>query len=385
MKQKLAVCFGGRSVEHDVSIVTGLQAIEHVDKEKYDIVPVYLARNGAWYTGDALLEIALYQSFEENAHKAVQVRLSTVPGEGLLTENGAIPIDVALLCMHGLHGEDGTLQGLLELADIPYTSPQVGGSAAGMDKALMKKVFAGCGFPQMPWVTATRHGYQADQEGSLAKMEQLGYPLYVKPANLGSSIGISRVADRKALCEAIELAFAYDRKIVVEKGVADAMEINCSVLGLGDDCKASLCEKPLGWKDFLTFEDKYLRGGKGKNAATRQIPAPISDEMTEKIRALARDIFAEMDCKGVVRIDFLVDNQTGELYVNEINTIPGSMAFYLWEPCGLKYPQLIDELVDIALRAAREKKQNSYAYDSAILQKVRSGGTKGVKGAKGGQ
>lgn len=383
MKTNLAVFFGGRSVEHDVSIVTGLQAIEHVDKEKYDVIPVYLARDGAWYTGQALLDVALFQDFEAQKQKATQVRLSTVPGEGLLTDDGNIQVDVALLCMHGLHGEDGTLQGLLELADIPYTSPSVGGSAAGMDKALMKKVFAGCGFPMMPSVDFTRHAYDRDKQACLEKMEALGYPLYVKPASLGSSIGISRVEDKVALEDAIQLAFSYDRKVVVEKGVEDAMEINCSVLGLGDDCKASLCEKPLGWKDFLTFEDKYLRQGKGKNASGRQIPAPIGEAMTEKIQTLAKQIFTEMDCKGVVRIDFLVDNRTNELYVNEINTIPGSMAFYLWEPCGLSYTALIDELVNIAKSAAEEKKQNSYAYDSAILQKVRSGGgTKGLKGAK---
>ncbi len=383
MKTKLAVFFGGRSVEHDVSIVTGLQAIEHVNQEKYEVIPVYLARNGAWYTGNKLLDVSIFQEFEKHESEVQQVRLSTVPGEGLLTEAEPLKIDVAVLCMHGLHGEDGTLQGLLELADIPYTSPSVGGSAAGMDKALMKKVFAGCGFPMMPYVDFTRHAYQTQTDEVIAKAEQLGYPLYVKPANLGSSIGISRVENQEELKQAIDLAFAYDRKIVVEKGVADAMEINCSVLGLGDDCRASLCEKPLGWKDFLTFEDKYLRGGKGKNAATRQIPAPIGEEMTNQIQTLAKQIFTEMDCKGVVRIDFLVDNQTGALYVNEINTIPGSMAFYLWEPCGISYAALIDELVDIAIKAAEEKKKNSYAYDSAILQKVRSGGTKGVKGSKG--
>ena len=383
MKTKLAVFFGGRSVEHDVSIVTGLQAIEHVNLEKYAVIPVYLARNGAWYIGEKLLDVSIFQEFEKHEAEVTQVRLSTVPGEGLLTDKGALAVDVALLCMHGLHGEDGTLQGLLELADIPYTSPSVGGSAAGMDKALMKKVFAGCGFPMMPSIDVTRHAYQMADEQWLAKMEALGYPLYVKPANLGSSIGISRVENRDALKDAIDLAFAYDRKVVVEKGVADAMEINCSVLGIADDCRASLCEKPLGWKDFLTFEDKYLRGGKGKNAATRQIPAPIEETMTDRIQTLAKQIFTEMDCKGVVRIDFLVDNQTGELYVNEINTIPGSMAFYLWEPCGLSYEALIDELVGIAKCAAEEKKKNSYAYDSAILQKVRSGGAKGIKGSKG--
>ncbi len=379
MKRNLAVFFGGRSVEHDVSIVTGLQALEQVNQDAYNAFPVYLTRDGAWYTGEALRQISLFQNFEDNLSKVQKVRLSTLPGEGLIGEDGAMqPIDVALLCMHGLHGEDGSLQGVFELADIPYTSPGVGGSAAGMDKALMKKVFAGCGVPMMPSVDFTRHQFQEDQSSWIEQSEALGYPLYVKPANLGSSIGISRADNRAQLLDAIELAFAYDRKALVEKGVADAMEINCSVLGYADDCKASLCEKPLGWKTFLTFEDKYMRQGKGKNAATRQIPAPIPQEMTTRIQTLAKKIFVAMDCKGVVRIDFLVDNQTGDLYVNEINTIPGSLAFYLWEPAGMSYADLIDELVRIALLAAAEKKKNSYAYDSAILQKV----SQGVKGAK---
>lgn len=397
MKTNLAVFFGGRSVEHDVSIVTGLQAMENVNLNKYNVVPVYLARDGQWYTGEGLKKTEVYKQFDPGTCGAKLTRLSAVPGEGLIVreeksglfggsaKDVAIPVDVAMLCMHGVHGEDGALQGMLEMSDIAYTSAPIGASAAGMDKALMKKVFAGCGFPMPDYFDFTRDAWKADSDAILSRMEkEIGFPQYIKPASLGSSIGITRVTQADALRDAVELALSYDRKVVVEAGVPNAMEINCSVLGYGSDCRASMCEKPLGWKDFLTFDDKYLRQG-GKGGSMRQIPAPIGEELTQRIQTLACDIFTAMDCKGVVRIDFLVDEQTGALFVNEINTIPGSMAFYLWEPCNLKYPQLIDELVAIAQRALAEKRQNSYAYDSTILEKVQlSGGVKGAKGVKRG-
>jgi D-alanine-D-alanine ligase len=393
MKTNLAVFFGGRSVEHDVSIVTGLQALENVDTAKHNAFPVYLARDGRWYTGDALRNVDAYKAFDAGAKGVVSVQLSPVPGQGLviMEEKGGLfggnrqiilPVDVALLCMHGVHGEDGSLQGLLEMSDIPYTSAAVGASATGLDKALMKKVFIGCGFPTPAYTDFTREGYTADKDGILRHIDaEIGYPLYVKPANLGSSIGITCVTQKQMLSDAIVLALSYDRRVVVEKAVSNAMEINCSVLGYGADCRASLLEKPVGWQEFLTFDDKYLRQGKGKGGTGRLIPAPIPEEMTEQIQTLAKGVFAAMDCKGVVRIDFLIDEKKQEIFVNEINTIPGSMAFYLWEPTGIKYPALIDELVTIALRAKADKKKNSYAYDSSILDKVKAG--RGVKGAKG--
>ncbi len=391
MKLNLAVFFGGRSVEHDVSIVTGLQALEHVDTAKYNAFPVYLARDGKWYIGDALKNVENYKQFDPQKDGVKAVQLSGIPGQGLVyreekgglfskeSKDVVIPVDAALLCMHGVHGEDGSLQGMLEMSDIAYTSAAVGASAAGMDKALMKKVFMGCGFPITEYLDFTREGFTKNSKGILADIrEKIGYPCYVKPANLGSSIGITCVQEDAKLEDAIALALSYDRRVVVEKAVPNAMEINCSVLGYGADCRSSLCEKPVGWKEFLTFEDKYLQQGKGKGGSSRIIPAPIPDDMTKKIQSLACEIFAAMDCKGVVRIDFLVNEQTQEVFVNEINTIPGSLSFYLWEPTGLPYGKLIDELVSVAQRAKEDKKKNSYAYDSSILDKVRKG--LGVKG-----
>jgi D-alanine-D-alanine ligase len=396
MKTNIAVFFGGRSVEHDVSIVTGLQALENIDNEAHNAFAVYLARDGRWYIGDALRDVETYKRFDAIKDGLKTVALSGVSGRGLvyherkggLFGGGAkevvLPVDAALLCMHGAHGEDGSLQGMLEMSDIAYTSAPVGASAAGMDKALMKRVFLGCGFPVAEYIDFTREAYAAD-EGAVHEdiLQRIGFPLFVKPACLGSSIGITHVKEAAALKDAIALALAYDRRVVVEKAVPNAMEINCSVLGYGADCRASLCEMPqlpADSAEFNTFDTKYIQQGKGSG---RAIPAPIPGDMTARIQALACDVFTKMDCKGVVRIDFLVNRETQGVFINEINTIPGSLSFYLWEPAGLRYPALIDELIAIAIRARADKKRNTYAYDSAILDKVRKG--QGLKGAKGGK
>jgi D-alanine-D-alanine ligase len=287
-------------------------------------------------------------------------------------------IDAAILAMHGMHGEDGTLQGLFELANIPYSSPGVLGSAVGMDKIVMKSVFKGCGFPVLEGFHFTRNDWKACSEKVLNRIEEaLKYPVFVKPANLGSSIGISKAADRNGLINAIEVAVLYDRRILVENGVQDIMEINCSCLGFDDDVRASVCEQPVNWEEFLTFADKYMRGGNGKSAGMksmdRRIPAPIEDSLRDEIQALAIEVFKSLDCKGVVRIDFIVDKAAGKTYVNEINTIPGSFSYYLWEPAGIPFAKLVEMLDAIACKAHAEKNLNSYAFDSGVLKKMAAG------------
>ena len=393
-KKNLAVFFGGRTVEHDVSIVTGLQAMENIDRQKYQVTPVYIAADGNWYCGEGLCSLKAFERFDPQKCGAKPAFLSNATGQGLIvrgeksgffggSKDEIIHIDAALLCMHGMHGEDGTLQGLLELCDIPYTSPGVAGSAAGMDKVIMKRLFRGCGFPMLDFVDCLRGDWEKDREAVERKIEEkLSYPVYVKPARLGSSIGITKVCSADQLKGAMDLAFSYDKKVLVEQGIANPMEINCSGLGIDGEVDASLCEKPLGWQEFLTFDDKYMRGSKQAKAPQRQIPADLPEGMTERIQQLTKDIFTAFDCKGVVRIDFLVDQDTNALYVNEINTIPGSLAFYLWEPCGMSYPKLIDRMVEIAIQAAEDKRKNNYAFDSKLIQSVKLGG--GTKGAKGG-
>jgi len=400
MKKSVAVIFGSRSVESEVSIVTALQLMENIDKSKYDVVPVFIAKDGEWYTGEPLKSMDFMRKFDKDAKGVTRVFLPPVPGVNALmtypsagglfgkAKQESIHIDVAIPALHGLHGEDGTVQGLLELADIPYTSAGVVGSAAGMDKIVMKAVFKGSGVPVVEGTFFTRTEWQADKNAVLDAMEkEVGYPMIVKPANLGSSIGITRADDREKLEYAIEVAVAYDRRILVEKAIVENIEINCSCMGFGGEVTPSVCEQPVSWGEILDFGEKYLKGGKTGNGSegmaslSRIIPAPIGDELTAQVQELSVKIFKAMDCKGVVRIDFIYDTANEVLYANEINTIPGSFAFYLWEPLGIKYPQLIDKLIDFAIEAKEQKSASGYAFQSDILKK--SG--MGAKGAKGGK
>lgn len=396
MKKKLAVIFGGRAAEHDVSIVTGIQLIENADKSKYEIIPVYITREGEWYTGEKLKSIEFIKKFDRNDKSITAAYLSPVPGIGGLVCMGpsgglfakaqkVIEVDVVIPAMHGLNGEDGTLQGLLELSDIPYASAGVLGSSAGMDKILMKSTFKGADIPVIESDYFTRDEWTKNQSEILSVLEKsLPYPMFVKPANLGSSIGISRANDREGLIKAIDIAGEYDRRIIVERAVTSIMEINCSCMGYGDAIAASVCEQPVSWKEFLTFDEKYLRSdsSKGMQSLARKIPAPISKERTEEIQALSVKIFKLLDCKGVVRIDYIIDTAQDKLYANEINTIPGSFAFYLWEPLGVTFSALIDTLVNDAIKANQDKRKSTFAFDSDILKKVNIGGTKGSKSTK---
>ncbi len=397
-KKQLGVIFGSRSCEREVSIISAVQLMRRADPEKYDVIPVYIDADGKWYTGEPLKDIRSYQPFRPEARGIQRVFLDMTPGSGALLylEKGtglfakaemktAARIDVFLPVMHGMNGEDGTLQGMLELANIPYTSAGVGGSALGMDKIMMKQFFRGAGLPVLPseWVTAA--GFGQDPEKTIAFLsERLGYPVYVKPAHLGSSIGVSRAGDDGELREALELAFEYDRRVLVEKGLNKPVELNCSVLGYDEDVQASPIEMPLSGEDFLNFGEKYLASGGSKGMASlhRVLPAPIEDSLRDRIQEMSSDIFRMMDCKGCVRIDYMFDRDSGELYITEINTIPGSMAFYLWEYAGMPYRELIDRMVEFAEKAHSDKNQANYAYTSDILKNV-SLGTKGAKGSKG--
>ena len=391
MKLSVAVLFGSRTCEHDVSIITGIQALNALDPSQYDAFPVYIARDGAWYVGDRLKDIAFYPSFDPAQAKKVLptadgVKLLLIdPNEkrGLFQRNEKVvaTADVALLAMHGMNGEDGTLQGMLELLDVPYTSSGVMGSSVGMDKIAMKQLFLGCGFPVVPYTWIDRSAWKKDRAACVAKVEAaLSYPVYVKPANLGSSIGIKRANDRAGLEEALDVAASFDRRILIEKGVEKRREVNCSVLGYGEEVRASELEMPLGGEELVDFSDKYLRrakGGKGMQSLTRLIPAPIPEEMAERIKALSQDIFRALDCKGVVRIDYMLDGEDDSLYVGEINTIPGSLAFYLWEPLGLKFGKMLDEMIRYALLAAADKRESVFSYKSDILKNQKLGGAKG--------
>ncbi len=393
MKKNLAVLFGGRSCEHDVSVITGLQAVHSADPALYNVIPVYIAHDGAWYRGDALRDAAFFRAFDPAKAEGCMLTRGENGAElvawpqkkkGLFggREESGVPIDVALPCFHGMNGEDGTIQGLLELYNVPYTSAGVLGSAVGMDKIAQKALLRGCGVSVLPMCWLDRAEWERGRERALENIEgELAYPVFVKPANLGSSIGITRADDREGLANAIDIAVGFDRRILIEQGLEKPMEVNCSALGYGEEVEASLCEMPVAWQEFLTFEDKYLRAGKGGDKGgmanlARRIPAPISEKMTAVVQQMTIDVFKMLDLKGVVRVDYLIDNATGTLYVNEVNTIPGSLAFYLWEPKGLIFARLIDRMVTYAFEAQRQKERSTFTYDSNVLS--------GFSGSKGG-
>ena len=394
-KIQLGVMFGSRSCEHEVSIISAVQLMRAADRQLYDVIPIYISKKGEWFTGDALFEISAYTPFDENRKGVVRVNLDITSGSGALTrlEHGkgllgkdreviVARLDCVIPVFHGMHGEDGTIQGLLELCNIPYASSGVGASAMGMDKVYMKQYFRGAGFPVLPSCWFLRRAWDEDPKAVMDQIEkELPYPVFVKPASLGSSIGVTKARDRAALEESLKLAFEFDRKVLVEKGLEDPLELNCSVLGYDGKAQASEIEMPISGGDLLTFMDKYMAGGSTKGMASlkRVLPAPIEPELRDKIRALSVDIFNDMDCKGVVRIDYMYDAASDGLYITEINTIPGSLAFYLWEACGMPYSRLIDEMVRCAMEAQKDKDDSNYAYSSDILNNISLGGKAGSK------
>lgn len=396
--KNLAVIYGSRSCEHEVSIISALQLIKSADPSKYNVVPVYISKSGDWYVGEKLLDMSTYIGFDPMQEGLQKVELDLHPGSGALlyTENTKgifkkperklfANIDCAIPVMHGMNGEDGTLQGLLELANIPYASSRVASCAVGMDKVIMKGFFRGCGFPLIDDIWFTVDDWERDKIKCLLDIEEkLSYPVFIKPANLGSSIGVSRASNKDQLIEALQLAFHFDRKVLVEKAVKNPIELNCSVLGDMRAAIASEIEMPITGGDVLGFIEKYMAGGnrsKGMAALKRVLPAPIDDELKGKIQNMSLEIFKNLDCKGVVRIDYMLEPDTNHIYITEINVIPGSMSFYLWQESGISYQELIDRLVDIAMYAHLQKLGLNYTFASDILQSNLSGkfGAKGLK------
>ncbi len=397
MKLTLAVIFGGKACEHDVSIITGIQALSAADPKQYDTVPVFIGGDGAWYVGDALRDITFYTKLDlqkltrvlpvGERQKLVLLRYPDGKKRFLGSDREVLhTIDVALPTMHGVNGEDGTLSGMLELMDVPYTCSGVLGASAGMDKIAMKKLFQGCSFPVLPAVWAERAEFKKDPDAVLDRVEgELAYPVYVKPANLGSSIGITRADDRDSLRDALEVASAFDRRLLIEKGVKKLTEVNCSVLGYAGEVTTSVLEMPIQASEHthLGFSEKYLKGGsksQGMKSLARKIPAPIPDDVAERIRQISKEAFQVMDCKGVVRIDYIIDGEDDTLYINEINTIPGSLAFYLWEPAGTSFSKLVDEMVRFAFTAAADRRESVFSYESTLLKQMSGGKLGGTKG-----
>jgi D-alanine-D-alanine ligase len=391
-KLTVGVVFGGRSVEHEVSVVTGHQIMRAFDPERYEIIPIYITRDGRWFTGEPLLDLKNFNQ-EVVSHKGVMNAILSPsiqhhglivnPVSGRFHKNAIRRLDVVFPAIHGSHGEDGTLQGLLELADIPYVGCAVLGSALTNDKAMTKTILRQHAIPVVEEVLFSRADWLADREQILSRIQtEIGLPAFVKPATLGSSIGVNRVNEATLLGAYIDIAANFDRRVLVEKAVVGAVEINCAVMGFGGNIRASVLEQPVSWEQFLTFEEKYMRGGEGMKSAERIIPAPISAELTVRIQQMAIDAFRAVDGRGIARLDFLLKEAEGAVYLNEINTMPGSLAFYLWQETGLSPREVVDRLVRLAQDAHAEKRRSIYDYQTSLLQVTTARGLKGVKGTK---
>lgn len=394
MKINVCVIFGGRSTEHEVAVISANQAMHALDKEKYEILPLYMTKKGVMYTGNALFDIKNYKNLNVLLEKCDRVTLYN-DGENVYMDylkkplfGGKKPVrvDVAIPVVHGTNVEDGSVQGWLETLNLPYAGCDVTSSALGMDKVAMKNVLAAKGIPVLPCVSFYCKQWFTQQEKLLEDIEKLGYPIIVKPANLGSSIGISIAKDREALVSAISDAAGYAEKILAEHAISKIREINCSVLGDFNDAKPSVCEEPVASDGFLSYDKKYKEGAKGSKSSgmastKRIIPAMLDEAVTEKIQGYCVETFKVLGCAGVSRVDCMIDGETGEIFVNEINTIPGSLSFYLWEKTGLDFKGLMTELVNIALRRRREKDNLTFSFDTNLLEL--HGGAKGAKGIKG--
>ncbi len=395
MKINLAVLFGGKSVEHEVSVISAVQAMASIDKEKYNIVPVYMTKGNEFYTGEKLLDINSFKNIPALLKECTECIFVRTEGKVQLIRhkmkkfgsNVISDIDVAFPIVHGTNVEDGALQGYLHTLDLPYVGCDVLASAIGMDKFTMKILLKDAGFPVLDCVRFSAFELDKIDEIMDKAESKFSYPVIVKPINLGSSVGISKADDRDELRKSIEEAFEFSDRILIEPCVVQLKEINCSVAGDTESAEASVCEEPIQAKgdEILSYKTKYVGGGKSgggsKGMATlkRKIPAEITPEQDEFIRKTAVDAFRYLGCNGVCRIDFMIDMATDKVYINEINTIPGSLAFYLWEPKGVKYTQLLERLIQLALKRYREREKISYSFDTNILA---MGGSFGSKGSK---
>jgi D-alanine-D-alanine ligase len=392
-KLRVGILFGGRSGEHEVSLLSAASVLQAINKDKYEVVPIGITKNGKWVTaadaenllqGKLVIEPRHLRAGDPETTPAAAVlhqgEAVVVPPEPVHRESGLVPfqtdaalmrrasdrainVDVIFPVLHGTFGEDGTIQGLLELADIPYVGAGVLGSAAGMDKDVMKSLFIAAGIPIVKHVTILRSDFEKDPNKVQKQVEsKLRYPVFVKPANLGSSVGISKAHNRKELGPAIEEAARFDRKIVIEQGVGKkrkAREIECSVLG-NDDPVASVPGEIVPVKEFYDYNAKYLDEG-----SELIIPAKLNKGETKKVQELAVRAFKAVDCSGLARVDFLMERTTHKIYLNEINTMPGftaiSMYPKLWSASGLEYSDLIDRLIQLGIERHEDKKKNQYS------------------------
>lgn len=401
MKTNIAVFFGGRSVEHEVAVISAVQAMNAIDREKYDITPVYITKNGEMYHSPEMINIAEFKKIPELLKKSQNVTMVKQGDKFNIIElkKGVFKkiicsVDIAFPIVHGTNCEDGSLVGWFELLGIPYVSCDVLSASVGMDKAFFKFILKEAKVPVLDGVCFYSKQFIADSEKYLKEIEKkFGYPVIVKPANLGSSVGISKADDKQSLVKAIKEAMNYASKILVEPAVTALRELNCSVIGDTDDCETSLIEEPIMTDEILSYKDKYQGGAKGSKGAksggakdggmaslSRKIPADIPENIKNDVENYSKKAFTALGANGVVRIDFLYDTEKQKVFVNEINTIPGSLSFYLWEPKGVKYQQLLEKMIKLGFKRARTKENLQFSFDTNILDNDMTFGTKGSKG-----
>lgn len=394
-KQTIGVVFGSRSVEHDVSVVTATQVMKALDPAKYEVIPLYITRDGHWYTGDNLKtlrnfnidDIANLAGTQECVFSSSTnfTGIITPPIAGRFSKSTFRQIDVLFPCVHGSHGEDGTLQGLFEMVDIPYVGAGVLTSAIANDKAMTKTVLKASGVRVIDeFVEISRSEWKTKRESLLAKIDKVtGFPAFVKPTTLGSSIGVAYAASQEEAIRHIDIALNMDSRVLVEKSVEgeSIIEVNCAVMGY-ENIVASTLEKPNTSGVFQDFDTKYLKGqkqGLGMKGQDREVPAPISDDLTERIQESAVKAFQAIRGTGTARMDFIVNADSGLFWLNEINTMPGSLAFYLWEPQGMAASAVCDELIRIAKDVHAQKQATTYNYKTQLISLAASRGSKGSK------
>lgn len=385
MKTTVGVFFGGRSTEHEISVISANQAINAFNPDKYEIVPIYISKDGHMYTGRDLLTLSNYRNIPELLKKVTEVYMRPVYGDynlysvrkPLFGKDVVATLDAALPVLHGTNVEDGKFEGVLETIGIPYAGCNTLASANGMDKITMKMILRSEGIPVVDYVWLTDHQWNSDRDAMIKKIEDtLGYPVIVKPADLGSSIGIGAAHDREQLIDRLNDAARFSSRLIVEHMVTALREINCSVLGDADSYETSVLEEPIKAEEILSYGDKYMGGG--MHAAQKRIPAQLPDDVAATCRKLAGDTFRVLDCHGVSRVDLIMDGDTGEVFVNEINTIPGSLSYYLWEAGGLSFEALIDRLMKLAFKRRRAEESKTLSFAQNIF--AMGGGTKGIKG-----
>ena len=386
---KVGVIFGGESVEHEVSIISAVQAMNKLDNEKYEIVPIYITKDGEWYTGAVLKEIDTFKDMDLLKRYAKNVVLYRKNDRFVLQSKGFFKgivndVDIVFPIVHGTNVEDGVLQGYLKTIGVPFVGSNVVASAVAQDKIIQKNVFESAGLPITKYYWFYDCDYRDDEDRIVKEIEKkLDYPMIVKPVSLGSSVGISSANNTDELKEAISDAINYDTKVVVEEKVENLTEVNISVLGNHEDPKTSEIEEVMTDNSLLTYEDKYINGSKksgskGMASASRKIPADIDDKMRKEVEEIAVKAFKAVGLSGVSRIDFLVDKKKKNVYINEINSCPGSLAFYLWEPKDKNFTALLDDMISIAIKDYKNDKAKTRSFESNILS-----GYSGLKGAKG--